>query len=372
LRWAFLNFQVHTQVGLYIWHPYHLAKLSYGQLSVANVLRIVAFIKSMSSNSSSHILSRRNFAYKIINRTARLPVRQVAGLGKQPLGLVNHQPLVVYLGSPHRMQQPTLVSGLSALPRQLLRRLLDLVDLVRPQISRLVPEVVSAGLGNNSHKINNKLSLSSLQHSALSARPTINNNKAPREQRVGYLVEVARLGSSRANQHSVLSARFSYYENVCSALIVCLLTGTPSTTATGVFGQPSQSQQPGATGLFGQQPQNNTGGAFSAFGSSKFNSPRDAPDSWIAAGSANNQAKPSIFGQPAQQPAQPTTGFNVFGQQQNQPNPQQPGQQPTGGLFGGGNTTGGLFGQNAQQQQQSNQPAAGGCKYRGLTRYSTL
>jgi nuclear pore complex protein Nup98-Nup96 len=68
--------------------------------------------------------------------------------------------------------------------------------------------------------------------------------------------------------------------------------------------------------------------------------------------------KPSIFGQPAQATTQPTTGFGVFGGQQQQNQQGQPNQQPTGGLFGGG--SGGLFGQTNNQQQQGQQPNQGG------------
>ncbi|KAH7909456.1 nucleoporin autopeptidase-domain-containing protein [Hygrophoropsis aurantiaca] len=119
--------------------------------------------------------------------------------------------------------------------------------------------------------------------------------------------------------------------------------GAPATGgafgATNTFGQAATQPAP-TTGLFGQpqaQQQNAGTGAFGALG-------------------ANTQAKPSIFGQPAQ-PAPATTSFGLFGNQQQQPQAQQP---QSGGLFG--STGGSLFGQPQQNQssQQQPQPQSGG------------
>ncbi|KAI0355398.1 hypothetical protein OH77DRAFT_1479956 [Trametes cingulata] len=118
--------------------------------------------------------------------------------------------------------------------------------------------------------------------------------------------------------------------------------GTGTTTgfgSGGAFGQTQTNpQQPGGGGLFGQtQPTNNTTTGFGAFGAN------------------NNAPKPSIFGASTTTTQPTTTGFGAFGTQ-NQTQ-QQPGTQPSGGLFGGG----GLFGNTQQQQNnQQQQPAAGG------------
>ncbi|KAF7332569.1 Peptidase S59 domain-containing protein [Mycena kentingensis (nom. inval.)] len=118
----------------------------------------------------------------------------------------------------------------------------------------------------------------------------------------------------------------------------------PAFGGTGTFGfgannNTTHTQQPG-TGLFGNTnaTNNQTTSAFGGGGGGIFGN------------NANNAAKPSIFGQPAAQPAQNAFGggSSLFGNTQQQQ--QQPAQQTN--AFGGGS----IFGANNNTQQQQ-QPA---------------
>lgn len=118
--------------------------------------------------------------------------------------------------------------------------------------------------------------------------------------------------------------------------------------SSGAFGQPASQPAAGTTNIFGQpqQPQQQpaTGGTFGGFGISQCYVLR--PSLTLLLEGSNTAAKP-IFGQPAQSTNQPSTGFGMFGNQQpQQPQPQQP---QTGNVFG--NPGGSMFGQPQQQQQ---------------------
>lgn len=134
---------------------------------------------------------------------------------------------------------------------------------------------------------------------------------------------------------------------------------------TGLFGAaaPKSKQQPATGGLFGSAP------APASTGNNLFGQPQPQQN---ATGLFGNTAGSSLFGQPAQSQAQPTTGLfgsanQPFGQnslfsqqppQQSQPNTGSFGSQPQqntfgSGLFGSTANQGGsssLFGQNQQQQ----------------------
>ncbi|PPQ92234.1 hypothetical protein CVT25_008916 [Psilocybe cyanescens] len=118
----------------------------------------------------------------------------------------------------------------------------------------------------------------------------------------------------------------------------------------GLFGQQQQQpqQQPATTGLFGQpqqqqQPAQPTTNIFGQPQQQQQQQPAQPTTNIFGQPQQQQQPTSGLFGQPQQQPQQQQQTGGLFGQPQQQQQPQ-----PQTNLFGGG-----LFGNNANQQQQT-------------------